>query len=382
MFKLKLFILLILLIVGFSVHNIYAQEDSSAITYGSEYAFNSNTTNHVSAVSLSENKALIAYKDYNGIGTAVIGTITDDTISFGSEYIFNLASSKHISIASFSTNRFIATYQDQDNSEFGTSIIGNISNNTISFGSEYIFKSNTANSTTVAYLSPTKFLTTYQDKYNNNIGKAIIGSIPVVCGNNTLEEGEECDDGNVINGDGCSSICEVEPICGNSNLEEGEECDDGNTQDNDGCSSVCQIEEEPDEPEQPDEIEIIDGDLICNKNASGQAQFDIYIVKLVGNKKFKRLILSPHVFESYGHLSWDNVKNTGQTTLDQFITSDVVRAENDTKVYQLFPQGDTGVKRWLDMTAEAFNASYDSDAIYMINQTDRDAYQSGEPIYN
>lgn len=31
-----------------------------------------------------------------------------------------------------------------------------------------------------------------------------------VCGNSTLQEGEECDDGNILNGDGCSSTCKTE----------------------------------------------------------------------------------------------------------------------------------------------------------------------------
>ena len=31
-----------------------------------------------------------------------------------------------------------------------------------------------------------------------------------VCGNGILETGEECDDGNLINGDGCSSTCTIE----------------------------------------------------------------------------------------------------------------------------------------------------------------------------
>lgn len=31
-----------------------------------------------------------------------------------------------------------------------------------------------------------------------------------VCGNNTLESGEQCDDGNIVNGDGCSSLCQTE----------------------------------------------------------------------------------------------------------------------------------------------------------------------------
>ncbi len=45
-----------------------------------------------------------------------------------------------------------------------------------------------------------------------------------VCGNNELETGEECDDGNVISNDGCSEICELEndPICGDELCSEGE----------------------------------------------------------------------------------------------------------------------------------------------------------------
>ncbi len=49
-----------------------------------------------------------------------------------------------------------------------------------------------------------------------------------VCGNGEEESGEQCDDGNTNNGDGCSSDCQDEiaaAICGNGILEEGELCD-------------------------------------------------------------------------------------------------------------------------------------------------------------
>ena len=35
---------------------------------------------------------------------------------------------------------------------------------------------------------------------------------PIVCGNGIVESGEECDDGNKVNGDGCSSSCQIETI--------------------------------------------------------------------------------------------------------------------------------------------------------------------------
>lgn len=46
------------------------------------------------------------------------------------------------------------------------------------------------------------------------------------CGNNLIEVGEQCDDHNLVNGDGCNSICEVE-TCGNKTIEGTEECDTG-----------------------------------------------------------------------------------------------------------------------------------------------------------
>ncbi len=62
------------------------------------------------------------------------------------------------------------------------------------------------------------------------------------CGNGFVESGEECDDGNTDDGDGCSSTCEIEstgPVCGNGIVETGEECDDGNLINGDGCSATC-----------------------------------------------------------------------------------------------------------------------------------------------
>lgn len=70
------------------------------------------------------------------------------------------------------------------------------------------------------------------------------------CGNGKHEKGEQCDDGNKIDDDGCTNACKVvkvivdDPVCGNSKLENDEDCDDGNVKDNDGCSHDCKYEKE------------------------------------------------------------------------------------------------------------------------------------------
>ena len=81
--------------------------------------------------------------------------------------------------------------------------------------------------------------------------------VPVIetfprCGDGILIVGEQCDDGNTIDNDGCSSLCRIEGdallptsdviACGNGIIEEGEECDDANNENFDGCSSECLIE--------------------------------------------------------------------------------------------------------------------------------------------
>jgi cysteine-rich repeat protein len=60
------------------------------------------------------------------------------------------------------------------------------------------------------------------------------------CGNGVTTTNEECDDGNLENGDGCDSSCLVE-FCGNGRAEGLEECDDGNLEWDDGCAG-CVVE--------------------------------------------------------------------------------------------------------------------------------------------
>jgi len=121
---------------------------------------------------------------------------------------------------------------------------------------------------------------------------------------------------------------------------------------------------------------MLEGDTI--KTATNP---DVYIVKYVGASKYKRLVLNPDVFNSYGHLSWSKIKTVTQAEMDTLTTSDLVRAQGDTKVYKLVPNGDVGSKQWVNMTAEAFTAGgWDWNSIYVINNVDRDNYSATNDI--
>ena len=125
---------------------------------------------------------------------------------------------------------------------------------------------------------------------------------------------------------------------------------------------------------------VIDGDIVSATAAFVDADgntyqaYDVFIVKIVGSKTFKRLILNPQVFTSYGHLKWSNLKKLSADTVKGYTTSSLVRAIDDTKVYKLIPDGDTGTKQWVDDLACFTSKNYDWDSVYIINATDAGNY--------
>lgn len=63
-----------------------------------------------------------------------------------------------------------------------------------------------------------------------------------ICGNNTMDPGETCDDGNTDDDDGCTSLC-MSATCGDEFVQKDfEQCDDGNEDDTDACISCVLAE--------------------------------------------------------------------------------------------------------------------------------------------
>ena len=121
-------------------------------------------------------------------------------------------------------------------------------------------------------------------------------------------------------------------------------------------------------------VTVMNGDVV--KTADNP---DVFIMSMVGAKKFKRLILNPAIFESYGHLSWGAIKTVSKATLDMYTTSTLVIEVNadgsvyDPKVYAIVSpaNSDMGTKHWMDVTAMQFEAGgLDWDSIAKINHTE------------
>jgi cysteine-rich repeat protein len=84
---------------------------------------------------------------------------------------------------------------------------------------------------------------------NNGDGCSSTCQIEPRCGDGSVNQGsEECDDGNTRNNDGCSSTCQIEEtsgICGDGTVDEGEECDWGSGNvpvGQQGCNVNCQLD--------------------------------------------------------------------------------------------------------------------------------------------
>ncbi len=107
-----------------------------------------------------------------------------------------------------------------------------------------------------------------------------------VCGNDVLEPGEQCDDGNRIPGDGCDENCMSE-LCGNGAIDGGEECDDGpdnSDTEPDACRTDCTLprcgDDVVDSGEQCDDGSTTPGDG-CDENCQIEPFVGDSVISLV-----------------------------------------------------------------------------------------------------
>lgn len=121
---------------------------------------------------------------------------------------------------------------------------------------------------------------------------------------------------------------------------------------------------------------ITEGSLI-----RGPDGIKVYIVNAHG---YKRHIFNPDVFSMYGHFAWNKIKEVDQQTPDFYKTSDIYRADGDTKVfflYELDEKQGLAQKRWFNTSADVFQQlGHTFQQVFIINQKERDYYQEGMPI--
>jgi hypothetical protein len=148
----------------------------SVITFGSEYLFKAAITVTPTIQALSETKIIIAYLSTNAY--AIVGNITnDDEISFGTEVVFNSGNTYELSIAKATETRAIIVYKDVGNSNYGTAIIADIDNTTITYGIEQVFNSASSEYMNCISVSENSCIIFYRDNGNGGAATIIAGFI-------------------------------------------------------------------------------------------------------------------------------------------------------------------------------------------------------------
>ena len=126
----------------------------------------------------NSNKVVVAYRDRSNsdYGTAVVGTVSGNTISFGTPVVFASANTQYmVPVFDSSNNKVVIVFSDTANSSYGTAIVGTVSGTSISFGTEVVFESASVGSK----------LTATFDSSNNKVViaylasgfKAIVGTV-------------------------------------------------------------------------------------------------------------------------------------------------------------------------------------------------------------
>ncbi len=214
---------------------IVGSVSGTTITFGSPVVFNTNATamdGNSMAFDSNANKVVIAYRQSNNYGTAIVGTVSGNSISFGTATVWNSATSSNISatfdsnvnrvvifsqfadnkgyyrVASVSgtsvnfpassyefnggttleiastfdsnSNKVVVFYRDNGNSEYGTARVGTVngSNNNISWGTEVVFKSNTCNFMDATFDSNSnKIVCMYNNEQNSLRGECVVGTV-------------------------------------------------------------------------------------------------------------------------------------------------------------------------------------------------------------
>jgi len=151
-----------------------------SISFGTAVVFDAAASEHITSIfDSNSNKVVIAYRNAVGNGDSIVGTVSGTSISFGSGVIFASAQTYEPSIAFDSnSNKVVIAYKDGGNSQKGTAIVGDVSGTSISYGSEVIFESGRTDAHSVTFDSNSnKVVMSYVDEDNSNYGTSAVGTV-------------------------------------------------------------------------------------------------------------------------------------------------------------------------------------------------------------
>jgi len=124
-------------------------------------------------------KFVLCYVD-NGNGehgTAIIGTVSGDTISFGTPAVFQPGNTVYMHVAYDTTNKFVVVCVNQSGAYYGEITVGTVSGTSISLGTPVVYESTTNIYARIAFTgTPNVFVVAYYNA-TGTVGKAMVGTV-------------------------------------------------------------------------------------------------------------------------------------------------------------------------------------------------------------
>lgn len=153
------------------------QNVGTAATFSNDGATVKNIS---SAYDTASGKLVISYKDdTDGSGKAIVGTVSGETITFGSEVTFQAdTTSETKTVFDAASGKIVIAYRNDAATDDGRIIVGTVSGTSISFGTPVTFESTNATSLSLVYDSAAeKVVILYKDNGNSDYGTAIVGAV-------------------------------------------------------------------------------------------------------------------------------------------------------------------------------------------------------------
>ena len=139
--------------------------------------------------------------------------------------------------------------------------------------------------------------------------------------------------------------------------------------------------------------------LVYNDVVRVAGDIDVYLLKVVekehGRDIYRRLILNPEALYSYG-LRWEDVKTVHSSFMGTpFLpNSAIVTSPNDDGLYMLYPNGDAGTARYIQLSDQEINQAIRNawwspyvsedlslqDIVYGLSTTEWSSYTLADPI--
>ena len=135
----------------------------TAASFSSEVTWTTNNPDtHIrSTFDSTNNRVVVVYGDSSnsGYGTAVVGTVSGDSISFGTPVVFESGEVRDFDVTFVGSGKVLVVYRNQSSTNDGTGRVGTVSGTSISFGSGTVF-----------FTSASAICVTY----DSNAGKAVV----------------------------------------------------------------------------------------------------------------------------------------------------------------------------------------------------------------